>query len=360
MDYADTLIKFLTEKRLMRNLQDNIPAFESILNDCLAVKSEKVLIISDWGVESKNVAAFMAAGYYKAATKIGLDTKLVMQGPKVRGDVANPEVIGSLNALDKGIVIMVLSNNLGKISVLGKSYRSYAKSKSYRYISTPNLGNLFNYDIPQVLDAINIDFIELRKKCAELKKILDGAKNIHVTTAKGTDLNIDVEGMMAVSNDGDYSQPEKGGNIPAGEVYIPPRGKDFVEGKAVIDVSAATRKGTTKIETPIELEIKKGSVVKISGNREARMLKESLTWARKNSKHPEDIGKIGEFGIGMNDKASVIGAMVVDEKLKGTAHIAIGSNNWFGGCIKGSLHLDLVFSNPKIEVDGKEIDISKF
>ena len=48
--------------------------------------------------------------------------------------------------------------------------------------------------------------------------------------------------------------------------------------------------------------------------------------------------------------------MVLDEKARNTAHIAIGSNYWFGGDIYTFLHLDQVMKNPKIYVDGVRLD----
>ena len=68
---------------------------------------------------------------------------------------------------------------------------------------------------------------------------------------------------------------------------------------------------------------------------------------------------IGELGIGFNPKINLMGAMVVDEKALGTAHIALGSNYWFGGDIYSISHLDQVFKNPLILFDGKEFKLPK-
>jgi len=48
---------------------------------------------------------------------------------------------------------------------------------------------------------------------------------------------------------------------------------------------------------------------------------------------------------------------IIDEKAHNTAHIAIGSNYWFGGSIYAAIHLDQIFRNPKIYVDGRELRI---
>ena len=49
--------------------------------------------------------------------------------------------------------------------------------------------------------------------------------------------------------------------------------------------------------------------------------------------------------------------MIVDDKTLGTAHIGIGSNYWFGGSIYAIIHLDQVFKNPAIYLDGKLLKI---
>ena len=60
--------------------------------------------------------------------------------------------------------------------------------------------------------------------------------------------------------------------------------------------------------------------------------------------------------FGMNPKINIIGSMVLDEKACNTAHVAIGSNYWFGGDIKTFLHLDQVMRNPEIFIDGKRLE----
>ena len=73
--------------------------------------------------------------------------------------------------------------------------------------------------------TLDTDYLELRKKAKKMKDILDNGKEVRVKTAKGTDIIIDISEMVAIANDGDYSEPGKGGNMPCGEVYIPPNKK---------------------------------------------------------------------------------------------------------------------------------------
>ena len=63
------------------------------------------------------------------------------------------------------------------------------------------------------------------------------------------------------------------------------------------------------------------------------------------------------MGIGLNNKAKIIGATIVDDKVLGTAHVGIGSNYWFGGTIYAIIHLDQVFKAPKIYFDNRLVEI---
>jgi leucyl aminopeptidase (aminopeptidase T) len=50
---------------------------------------------------------------------------------------------------------------------------------------------------------------------------------------------------------------------------------------------------------------------------------------------------------------------MLDEKAARTAHVAIGRNTGaFGGDNEASIHVDCVFSDPVIDVDGRHIDLS--
>ena len=248
-----------------------------------------------------------------------------------------------------------MSDKLGAIDELGKSFRNFCQKKKHRFVSSSSLGDLPTERINDFIAAIDIEYKPLRDRHQKVKEILDQANEIHIKTKAGTDLYYNVEGMKAVSSDGNYQLPGTGGNLPAGEVYIPCNGRK-VEGRVVIDGSSRNHKHTTLIKTPITLNIKEGSIVEIQGEEEAKQLENTLKWAAGRSKQPKSVYRISEFGIGLNHKANIIGSTLIDEKTLGTAHIGIGSNYWFGGSIYAIIHLDQIFRAPEIEVDGKKLE----
>ena len=64
---------------------------------------------------------------------------------------------------------------------------------------------------------------------------------------------------------------------------------------------------------------------------------------------------VAELGIGLNPKAKVTGNILEDEKVIGTAHIAVGNNLSYGGDNDVPLHLDGVITRPDIYADGKKL-----
>ena len=69
--------------------------------------------------------------------------------------------------------------------------------------------------------------------------------------------------------------------------------------------------------------------------------------------------RIGEFGIGTNPGATYTGgSIIIDEKIFGTVHIAIGNNRGaYHGKNKASSHLDLIkdMRQGQVFVDGELI-----
>jgi leucyl aminopeptidase (aminopeptidase T) len=61
---------------------------------------------------------------------------------------------------------------------------------------------------------------------------------------------------------------------------------------------------------------------------------------------------IGEFGIGLNPGAKIIGKMLIDEKVEGTVHFAFGDSYGLGRT-SSKFHTDLLVTKPSIFVEGE-------
>ncbi|RMF54939.1 hypothetical protein D6745_03700 [Candidatus Woesearchaeota archaeon] len=356
MDKAFTVkeyLRLLEKRSLLKTVKTHYPVFINVLKECLKPKGEEVLIIGDLGYPRKEAAPLLAGCYALAAKNLNLDLKVGIQDPKKKGEKAAAHIEESLLELPPNNIIIALTSNMLGSMVEIKSFRKFTKKRKHKFLSASDLSQLSTKNFPLLVKSIDVDYKEMRKTGNTLKKIFTNAHELHITSPSGTDLYFNVKGMKAKANNGDYQKVGTGGNIPCGETYIPPRGKK-VYGKVVIDGSMRTKSGTTLLKSPIKMKIEEGEVVSIKGEK-ARLLESTLKWAYTKAKHPWGIRRIGEFGLGFNPNADIIGPTVVNEKALGTAHVAIGSNAWFGGSIYAIIHLDQVFRNPKVFADGELI-----
>ena len=222
-----------------------------------------------------------------------------------------------------------------------------------------------------------IDYKELQNRCAKLAELFKGAVSVRVTAPGGTNLLIPINGRSLLFDDGDFSKPGTGGNIPAGEVFISPvvggsqlkagdgtvleQQSDGCEGVIVYDGSMTFSDGDSILETPITCKVEKGFVTDISGGAESRRLLKTILEAElrpfvleKEGKLPQgqasvykkNARNIGELGIGLNPAATITGNMLEDEKAFHTCHFAIGEN--YDNDAPSLIHLDGVVREPTI------------
>ena len=178
---------------------------------------------------------------------------------------------------------------------------------------------------------------------------LEGSKEIRIRGRAGTDLTLRVEGRPWKS-DALPLAPGDGANYPGGEVFVAPL-KDGADGVLVADLTVPyTVEGL--VDEPVTLRFEQGRVVEISGGKAAQMLRELVADAGTGA----DV--IAELGIGLNPAVKPRGHVMLDEKAAHTAHVAIGKNTGaYGGDNDASIHVDCIFSEPAVEVDGRTITL---
>src|SRR3989338_2657040 len=347
---------FGLDKSVTTHVDKHSSRFYKIMKNSLKIKGDDVLIVSDYGNGRNNLSSMLGYGYYLAAKKKGLNVNLLFQEVKKGFMFADDHVVDAITRLEKqNVVILAVSNKLGRFGE-ENSFRHFCTERGHRFLSATGLGDVKPAHFDLFMEAMNVNYGRMKKKGLAIKKIWDKADEISVKTAAGTDVTFDVSGMEAIANIGDYHEPGRGGNMPAGEVYIPPRGYYGVKGKVVVDGSMKTDNGALLLKEPITLHIEEGRITKMEG-RQAHLLEKTFRHFEDRAQYPYRVRHIGELGIGINPGAVLIGSMIMDEKVLGTGHIAAGSNSWFGGEIKTIYHGDQVFKNPVYYVDGKKMDV---
>ena len=348
---------------------------------CKIKKDERVLIIANPSTSE------IAQNFYEASEACGAQTSLIFQREKTSFDNANKEVLAAI-ATNPDVCFSISGIKLGKDPEStakplktedGQEYSHIFDylldgKKTMRGVWTPGI------TVDMMERTANIDYGELRARCKKLEGFFKGAVKVHVTAPGGTDLMIPVEGRPLMFDDGDFTKPGTGGNIPAGEVFISPLvGKNEFEpqmtsagceGLIVYDGSMTFSDGDSILETPITCKVTGGYVTEITGAAEAERLLKTITEAESRALQMEKDGKlkagqgviykknarnIGELGIGLNPAAKITGNMLEDEKAFHTCHFAIGEN--YDNDAPSLIHLDGVVRNPTITLiysDGSE------
>jgi aminopeptidase len=187
---------------------------------------------------------------------------------------------------------------------------------------------------------------ELSARQAVLVERLTEAREIRIE-ADGTDLRLRVAGRRWINSDGRR-------NMPSGEVFTGPL-EDSASG--TIRFTIPSRSGGAEV-TGVELTFEAGEVVAARADRGDRYLQSRLAM---------DAGAryLGELGIGTNsgiDRAT--GSTLLDEKIAGTVHLALGrSYPETGGTNSSALHWDLICelrTGGRLTVDGEPLALDRF
>jgi aminopeptidase len=184
----------------------------------------------------------------------------------------------------------------------------------------------------------------LSARQAELVTRLSAARRVRIE-AEDTDLTLDVTGRTWVNSDGRR-------NMPSGEVFTGPHER--------------SANGTIRFTVPtgppgvlvsgVRLEFRDGEVVEARAEQGQDYLEATLA---------TDPGArfLGELGIGTNAGIDVAtGKILLDEKMAGTVHLALGrSYPETGGTNRSAVHWDLICdlrSGGTITTDGEPLVLS--
>ncbi|MEW6402189.1 MAG: aminopeptidase [Chloroflexota bacterium] len=194
-------------------------------------------------------------------------------------------------------------------------------------------------------DVTKEEIMQTKKLSEQLATLLTQAETVRVRTKKGTDITMSIKGRKALAFSGLMNRPGDSGMIPHyGEAAIAPV-EGSAEGTVVVDGSMS---GLGLFREPVVWRVQKGKVVEITGKEDAQRLKDLLKKADENAIN------IAELGIGTVARGEITGNDD-DKKLLGTGHIAIGNNLFGGGSINSNIHLDGIFRNMTLELDGSVI-----
>ena len=217
---------------------------------------------------------------------------------------------------------------------MSQLFHKLAECRRFTQIRVPTEANAAESNlepqdyIQRMNKAYNIDYEMVKKACEHETKRFAGAKKVTVYTGTDCVLSLDLTGRTWHIDAGDV-------DLPCGEIYIAP-----IENRTNGTVFFDTFYLDGMKFTNVTLQILDGQV---SGSSSPEI-------AKYFSEQPLENRIVCELGMGMNPNVTdLCGYTVLDEKMMGTFHIAVGANDMFGGQNKASDHIDFV-GYGKVEV----------
>lgn len=304
----------------------NESAIRAVFEGSLKLKStESCLVVTDAIKEP------IGRVFYKYARKITTRTELIVILPTKEHGAEPPENVAE-KMLQYDVQILVTEKSLTHTKA-----RREATAKGARIATMPSITE----DIAN--RCLDIDYDALKEEAKRIYGLLKGASAVRVTTGSGTDIIFTVGKSEFFGKDGgSFDYPGAFGNLPEGEVSFAP---ETCEGVYIVDASFPD---LGLLESPLTFKVRNGSVYEITGSRSKEVID------RLDRAGPKAY-IVAELGIGLNPKAKVIGNVLEDEKVKGTAHIAVGNNVSYGRDNDVPLHLDGVITEPDFFIDDKKL-----
>ena len=199
------------------------------------------------------------------------------------------------------------------------------------------------------------DYSRIQALCLKVYEIVAPAREIHVTTAAGTDLVAQFDPTIKwIISDGQIT-PDQWKNLPDGEDFTAPATAD---GTVVIDGCLGDffcDKYGLMDKTPLRYRLKDGFCQADSVRCDHESLRRDfLAYTFETD---EFSMRLGEFAIGTNiGLKELIGNLLQDEKYPGI-HLALGSPypTKTGADWNSRAHCDGILRNPTIVVDGRTL-----
>jgi leucyl aminopeptidase (aminopeptidase T) len=283
-------------------------AVTTVVERCVRVaRGETVLVVAD--PDSTAIGEALLA----AARAAGGDAVLTILPPNpARGTEPPAPVAAALAAAD-----VFLAPCLPSLS--HTSARKRACELGHRGATLPGV------TADMLARLMSTDFDALATRCRAVAGLLTDADDAHI------------------SDEGDLAAPGAFGNLPCGEGFASPAGGD-----GTIATTSLGLVGLT--EEPVLLTVRDGALAGATGAGDAAQQFLAMLDA-----HGPLGRNLAELGVGTNDRATLTGNILEDEKILGTTHIAFGASAGIGGTVTVPVHLDVVVLEASLRIGATQV-----
>jgi len=305
-------------------------AVQTVVGPCLGVQAgEDVVIVVDRTTEA------LGSALREAAASRGAEAvTTVMEPREVDGQEPPAAVAAALAAAT--VFIAPTRRSLSHTRARKAASDAGARGATLPGVTEDMLARLMACDFPT-----------MAARSRRVADLLSASEAAHVTCPRGTDLTLDLGGREGTADDGDLSSAGAFGNLPCGEGFISPVG-----GEGTLHASSLASLGLP--DAPVELTVRDGRLADARGEWGAR-------WTAVLDAAGERGRNLAELGVGTNERATLTGNILEDEKMLGTVHVAFGASAGIGGTVSVPVHLDCLVEQATLDVGGTRVlDAGRF
>jgi len=300
-------------------------AVQTVIRRCLNIQpDEDVVVVVDEPLQD------LGEKLRTAAQQSGADAVLTVMSPRATDGSEPPAPVAeALAACD--VFIAPASRSLSHTLARKRASEGGARGATMPHVTADMLARL-----------MSIDFDRLRSRSHAVADLLDQGTEAHVTCPRGTDLRLDLRGRQGIADDGDLTERGAFGNLPCGEGFIAPAG-----GEGTMYARSIAAIGLTSGH-PAKLTVENGHLTAATspeGEQLLGILRE----------HGDAGTNLAELGVGTNDRATLTGNVLEDEKILGSVHVAFGASIAIGGTVSVPIHLDCVVTEASLAIDGTRV-----
>jgi leucyl aminopeptidase (aminopeptidase T) len=305
-------------------------AVETVVGPCLGIRpGEDVVIVVDATTRA------LGDALREAATALGAEAVTAVMEPRSVDGEEPPAAVAAALAAAR-VFIAPTHRSLSHTRARKAASDAGARGATLPGITEDMLARLMAADFPAMAAR--------SRAVAELLTASDAA---HVTCPRGTDLTLDLTGRAGIADDGDLRADGAFGNLPCGEGFIAPIG-----GEGTLVAGSLATLGLP--ERPVRMTVRDGRLAGAEGEWGER-------WLALLDGAGEQGRNLAELGVGTNERATLTGLILEDEKMLGTVHVAFGASAGIGGTVSVPVHLDCLVEDATLDVGGTRVlDAGRF
>jgi leucyl aminopeptidase (aminopeptidase T) len=292
-------------------------AVRGVVGRCLGVRAgEEVVVVVDSG--TREIGEALRA----EAARVGAEAVLCVMDPRsVSGEEPPAAVAAALAACE--VFIIPTTESLSHTKARKTASENGARGATLPGVTADLLARLMTADLET-----------LARRSRAVAQLLTDADEARFTCPRGSDFRMDLSGRTGEPDDGRLTERGAFGNLPCGEGFISPL---TGEGRLVVASLAGIGLGTGT------LEVRDGHLAEATGAEGERLLATLQAAGEQGT-------NLAELGVGTNEKATLTGNVLEDEKILGTVHVAFGASAGIGGTVSVPVHLDSVVLEPTLDI----------